>query len=117
MISTPKKKRVRRPPNAFSPSDNSSRPTHFLLYFDSTDSYNIALSSSINKITGNTATLNIHGKKTFATIITSGNIFNLSSIFQLTNIVLLGTLECCEKAQQKRTRKSQQTFNDSQREY
>jgi hypothetical protein len=73
-MSTQPEKRVSRPRTAFSPSDKLDRPSHFLLYFDSTDSYNIALYSSINNITGNRATLNIRGKKTAATIISSGNI-------------------------------------------
>ncbi|CAF4539613.1 unnamed protein product, partial [Rotaria magnacalcarata] len=66
-----REKRVSRPHNRFSPSDNFNRCTHYLLYFDSTDSYSIALSSSVNKITGNTATVNIRGKNTLATVITS----------------------------------------------
>lgn len=73
-MTTQREQRIRRPRNVFSPSDNFVQPTHYLLYFDTTQSYNIALSSSIHKISGDTATLYIHGKKTFATIITTGNI-------------------------------------------
>jgi hypothetical protein len=74
MVDTQREKRIRRPLNVFSPSDNNIRPTHYLLHFDSTDSYSIALFSSIKKITGDTAILNIHGKKTLATIIIAGDI-------------------------------------------
>ena len=68
-----REKRVSRPRKIYSPSDTPDQPTHFLLHFDSTDSYNIGLSSSINNITGKTATLSIRGKKVTATIITSGD--------------------------------------------
>ncbi len=71
-MSTQREKQVRRPHNIFSPSDNPNRSTHFLLHFNSTDSYNIALSSSINNITSKIATLNIRGKKLLTTIISSG---------------------------------------------
>ncbi|UJR12985.1 hypothetical protein I4U23_000011 [Adineta vaga] len=74
-MSTQREKRVIRPPTRLSPSDQFDRPT---------------LYSSIYNISGNKATLNIHGKKTVATIITSG------------------TLECCETKQRKITRNSQQ---------
>ena len=76
MMSTQREKRVSQPRKIFSPSDKSNRPSHFLLHFDSTDSYNIALHSSMNNIKGNKATLNIRGKKTVATIITSGDTLN-----------------------------------------
>ena len=73
-MTTQHAKRIRRPRNVFSPSDSVVRPTHYLLYFDATKSYNIVLSSGIHNITGDTAILYIHGKKTFATVITAGNI-------------------------------------------
>ena len=57
MENTQREKRARRSRNIFSPSDNSIRPSHYLLHFDSTDLYTIALSSSINNITDTTATL------------------------------------------------------------
>ncbi len=74
MIGTQRDKRVRRSRNVFSPSDNFIRPTHYLLHFDTSDSYNIALASSIQNIADNIATINIRGKKVLATIITSGDI-------------------------------------------
>jgi len=80
-MSTQPEKRVPRPRTVYSPSDTLNRPSHFLLHFDSTDSYNIALYSSINNITGNRATMNIRGKKTVATIVCSGDILNFSVIF------------------------------------
>jgi hypothetical protein len=67
-----REKRNRRPRNAFSPSENYIRASHYLLHFELTDSYNIALSSSVINITGETATINIRGKRTVASIITSG---------------------------------------------
>ncbi|CAF1354997.1 unnamed protein product [Adineta steineri] len=106
-------KRVPRPRTIYSPSDKSERPSHFLLHFDSTDSYTIALFSSINNITGNRATVNINGKKIFATIISSGDIFNFSIVFQLTNSTLLGTFESCENEQRKITRASQEANLDN----
>ena len=75
-MSSQREKRAKRPPSRLSPSDQFDRPSHFLLHFDSTDSYNIALYSSIRNISGNKAVLNIHGKRTVATIITSGSIFD-----------------------------------------
>jgi hypothetical protein len=82
MTNLQREKRVCRSRNIFSPSDNFCRPTHYLLYFNSSDSYNIALASSISNITDKTATVNIRGKKTMATIITSGDIQNLFDFFQ-----------------------------------
>ena len=66
-------KRISRPFNRFSPSDSFIRCTHYLLYFRQTDSYTIAMSSRVKKITGNEATLIIRGKETFATIVTVGD--------------------------------------------
>ena len=65
--------RVRHPPRKFSLSDDFIHPTHHLLYFDATDSFNIAMNSSIKKTSSNTASVIIQGKKAVATIITSGN--------------------------------------------
>lgn len=73
---TEREKRIRRPRNIFSPTDNFDKSTHYLLYFDSTDSYSIVLTSSIKSTDGNTATLYVHGKKMSAMIITSGNADN-----------------------------------------
>jgi hypothetical protein len=73
MLSLQREKRIRRLHHTFSPDDNPIRPIYFLLYFDSTDSYSIALSSSINNITGQTATLDIHGKRTVAIVVASGD--------------------------------------------
>lgn len=111
-MTTQRDKRVRRPRNVFSPSDNFNRTTHYLLYFDSTNSYNIVFSSSINTINGEIATLYVHGKKTTATIITSGNPENVYLLRRLINCIFVGTIEMCEVEQQKRTRKSQQTSED-----
>ncbi|CAF1285794.1 unnamed protein product [Rotaria sordida] len=79
--------RIRRSRKVFSPSDNFIRPTHYLLYFDSTDSYSIVLFSSIHDIINKTATLNIRG-----------------------------SFETCEEEQEKRTRESQQTSSNGKDE-
>ena len=73
MAGAQRKQRARRLRQIFSPSDNSTRPVHYLLHFDLTDSYSIAAFSNISKIVGQTATLDVHGKKTLATIVTSGD--------------------------------------------
>ena len=117
-MSTQLGKRVPRSRTIYSPSDKLDRPSHFLLHFDSTDSYSIVLYSSINNITENRTTLNIRGKKTVATIIASGDIFYFSLIFKLINSTLLGTLEFCENEQRKITRTSQEAYvNNSQHNY
>ncbi|CAF2221028.1 unnamed protein product [Rotaria magnacalcarata] len=95
MVGIQGEKRVRRPRKVFSPSDKFTGPTHYLLYFDSTDSYNIALYSSIKHISGDTATVIIRGKKLSATIIIGG------------------TLSDCEDEQRKRTRESQQRVDSN----
>ena len=111
---TQRDKRIRRPRNVFSPSDNFNRPIHYLLYFHSTDSYNIVLSSIINSINGGTATLYVHGEKTRATIITSGNAENVHLLYRLINCIFVGTFDMCEDEQRKRTRQSQQTSEDEE---
>jgi hypothetical protein len=68
-----REQRIRQPPRKFSLSDDFIHPTHHLLYFDATDSFKIAMNSSIKKTSSNTASVMTHGKKTVATIVTSGN--------------------------------------------
>ena len=68
-----REQRIRHRPRKFSLSDDFIHPTHHLLYFAATDSFNIAMNSSIKKTSGNTASVMVHGKKTVATIIASGN--------------------------------------------
>ncbi|CAF4220322.1 unnamed protein product [Rotaria magnacalcarata] len=97
-MATQREQRIRRPRKVFSPSDSFLRSTHYLLYFDATDSYHIALSSSVGNISGTTATLYIRGKKRFASIITSGS------------------LHTCEDEQKKRTREFQQNEIEDQDE-
>ena len=113
-MTTQRDKRIRRARNVFSPSDNFNRPSHYLLYFDSTDSYNIVLLSSMNNINGETATLYVHGKKTIATIITSGNAENMHLLYRLINCIFVGTFDMCESERKKRTRQSQQTSEDEE---
>ncbi|CAF3985987.1 unnamed protein product [Rotaria magnacalcarata] len=93
-MTTQREKRIRRPRNVFSPSDIVVRPTHYLLYFDATQSYTITLSSSIHNITDDTAMLYIHGKKTYATIITKG------------------TFETCENEYRQRIKASQENCSE-----
>jgi hypothetical protein len=111
-------KRTRRARAIFSPSENYTRPTHYLLYFESTDSYNTALASSIHNINENIATLNIRGKKSVATIITAGYIRSrLVICFRSTVVPVLGTLKMCEDEQHKRTRESQEIQDDGNDKY
>ena len=113
-MTTQRDKRIRRPRNVFSPSDNFNRPTHYLLYFHSTDSYNIVLSSSINSINGETAALYVHGKKTIGSIITSGNIDNVPLLYRLINCTFAGTFDTCEDERRKKARQYRQTSEDEE---
>lgn len=90
-----REKRVRRCPNRFTPTEVNIRPTHYLLYFDDTASYNIASSSSIYKVSGTTATLNLRGKKLTATIVMSGKFHFTSALLCL--IIITQVLCKCVK--------------------
>lgn len=106
-----REKRVRMCPDRFTPTERNIRPTHYLLHFDDTASYNIVSSSSIYKVSGTTATVNLRGKKIMGTVVISGN---LCSTFRASFSIhsLLGTLQMCEDEQRKCTRASQEDLAD-----